>query len=31
MYPILFTIGNYELRTYGVIVAIAVIAGILLL
>ncbi len=28
MYPILFTIGNYELRTYGVIVAIAVIAGI---
>jgi len=29
MYPVLIRIGNYELRTYGVIVAIAAITGIL--
>jgi phosphatidylglycerol:prolipoprotein diacylglycerol transferase len=29
MYPVLIKIGNYELRTYGVIVAIAAIVGIL--
>lgn len=28
MFPILFRIGNFELRTYGVIVAIAAITGI---
>jgi phosphatidylglycerol:prolipoprotein diacylglycerol transferase len=30
MYPILFHIGNFTLRTYGVIVALAMIAGIFL-
>lgn len=29
MYPVLIRIGNFELRTYGVIVAIAAIVGIL--